>query len=79
MAFTYQLLEIDALNLYQTLDDTRRSTFYFYQSATKAQDATAADYLKDLSGKLSIATEQLADLKRKIDRLKRESEAGTTA
>jgi hypothetical protein len=75
MAFTHQMVEVDILQLYQTLDEARRQTFYLYQAATQTQDGLAVEKLSEVTAKLSQANSELTDLKTKIERLKRESEA----
>lgn len=74
MAFTHQMVEIDILQLYQTLDEARRQTFYLYQAATQTQDSLATDKLLEVSNKMIQAASELNELKTKIERLKKEAE-----
>lgn len=78
MAFTHQMVEIDILQLYQTLDEARRQTFYLYQAATQTQDSLAADKLSEVSNKMTQAASELNELKIKIERLKKEAELQTS-
>jgi hypothetical protein len=73
MAFSYKMVDMDLQQMFESLDNARRSAYEAMVSAGRYDERSAENHLRDLKGRLNYATNQLADLQRKISILQAEA------
>lgn len=79
MPFTYQMVDTDIQQLFEAIDNARRSSWEALQNASKTNDQLAEQHLRDVKNRLVTANTLLGDLNRKISMMKEESAKKATS
>ncbi len=78
MPFTYQMVDMDSQQLFETLNAARVASFNFMRAANETNDKLAETLLKDLAASIAKASSQLADMNRKIEHLRAQAAEKST-